>query len=84
LPVVGHPDVAGRIDADVHLQLQPATDIAARRRNSVACFQAAALGIAEFVCAPDVAQTVECKAASREAGLEGLGLGRIAGRKAVT
>jgi hypothetical protein len=30
LPVVGHPDVAGRTDADVNLQLQPAADIAAR------------------------------------------------------
>lgn len=26
LPVVGHPDVAGRTDADVNLQLQPSAD----------------------------------------------------------
>src|SRR5208283_3161175 len=36
LPVVHRPDVARRIDVDVSLHLQPASDVAAGRRNLVA------------------------------------------------
>src|SRR5271169_3926601 len=36
LPIVGHPDVAGRANADVNLHLQSAADVAARRRDRVA------------------------------------------------
>src|SRR5438132_241235 len=36
LPVVGGPHVAGRADAQVHLQLQAATDAAAGRRDRIA------------------------------------------------
>ena len=38
LPVVGHPNVTGRTDADVNLQLKAAADIAAGWRYRISCF----------------------------------------------
>ena len=45
LPVVGHPNIAGRADADVDLQLQPTADIAARRRDRIAGLHAGRAGL---------------------------------------
>ena len=45
LRVVGHPNIAGRADADVDLQLQPTADIAARRRDRIAGLHAGRAGL---------------------------------------